>query len=72
MPYVEAEEAEGADLIKPVALLDVPAAQKESLLAPIKRALRDPAFIFVASAFVTCGFHVALVSTHLPGEVTPL
>ena len=45
-----------------------PAAQ-ESLRAQIKRALRDPSYLYLHAGFFTCGFHIAFLVTHLPGEV---
>ncbi|WP_426174716.1 MFS transporter [Massilia sp. TWR1-2-2] len=35
----------------------------------IKIALRDPSYLFLHAGFFTCGFHIAFLVTHLPGEV---
>jgi MFS family permease len=35
----------------------------------VKRAFADPSYLLLHAGFFTCGFHVALVVTHLPGEV---
>jgi MFS family permease len=35
----------------------------------IKIAMRDPSYIFLHLGFFTCGFHIAFLVTHLPGEV---
>lgn len=35
----------------------------------IRRALRDPSYLCLHAGFFTCGFHVAFLITHLPGEV---
>ena len=32
-------------------------------------ALRDPSYLFLHAGFFTCGFHLAFLVTHLPGEV---
>jgi MFS family permease len=35
----------------------------------IRIALRDPSYLFLHAGFFTCGFHIAFLVTHLPGEV---
>jgi MFS family permease len=35
----------------------------------IKLAMRDPSYLYLHAGFFTCGFHVAFLTTHLPGEV---
>jgi MFS family permease len=35
----------------------------------IKIALKDPSYLFLHAGFFTCGFHIAFLVTHLPGEV---
>ena len=35
----------------------------------IRRALHDPSYLCLHAGFFTCGFHVAFLITHLPGEV---
>jgi MFS family permease len=35
----------------------------------VKDALADPSYLLLHAGFFTCGFHVALIVTHLPGEV---
>ncbi len=35
----------------------------------IKIALRDRSYLFLHAGFFTCGFHIAFLVTHLPGEV---
>lgn len=37
--------------------------------AQIRIALRDPSYLFLHAGFFTCGFHIAFLVTHLPGEV---
>ncbi|MES2018085.1 MAG: MFS transporter [Pseudomonadota bacterium] len=39
------------------------------LVAQIKIAMRDPSYLFLHAGFFTCGFHIAFLVTHLPGEV---
>lgn len=35
----------------------------------MRTALRDPGYLLLGLGFFTCGFHVAFLSTHLPGAV---
>jgi MFS family permease len=35
----------------------------------IRQALRDPSYLCLHAGFFTCGFHIAFLVTHLPGEV---
>ena len=35
----------------------------------LRIALRDPSYLFLHAGFFTCGFHIAFLVTHLPGEV---
>jgi len=35
--------------------------------APITDALRNPNYLYLHAGFFTCGFHVAFLTTHLPG-----
>jgi MFS family permease len=37
--------------------------------AQVRIALRDPSYLFLHAGFFTCGFHIAFLVTHLPGEV---
>lgn len=37
--------------------------------AQVRIALRDPSYLFLHLGFFTCGFHIAFLVTHLPGEV---
>ncbi|MFZ3287386.1 MAG: MFS transporter, partial [Telluria sp.] len=37
--------------------------------AQLKIALRDRNYLFLHAGFFTCGFHIAFLVTHLPGEV---
>lgn len=39
------------------------------LLAQIGQSLRNPSYLCLHAGFFTCGFHVAFLVTHLPGEV---
>lgn len=36
----------------------------------LKEAARNPSYILLHIGFFTCGFHVAFLTTHLPGEVS--
>jgi MFS family permease len=39
------------------------------LLQQIHYAMRDPSYLCLHAGFFTCGFHIAFLVTHLPGEV---
>ncbi len=41
----------------------------ESLRAQLKTAFSDRSYLFLHAGFFTCGFHIAFLITHLPGEV---
>lgn len=40
-----------------------------TLREQLRLAFRDPSYIFLNLGFFTCGFHVAFLVTHFPGEV---
>lgn len=44
--------------------------ERQGLRDQIGVALRDPSFLLLNAGFFTCGFHVAFLITHLPGEVS--
>ena len=35
----------------------------------LRAAFRDPSYLYLHAGFFTCGFHIAFLVTHLPGEV---
>lgn len=37
--------------------------------AAVVKALEDPSYLLLHAGFFTCGFHIAFLVTHLPGEV---
>lgn len=39
------------------------------LRSQITKALRNPSYLYLHAGFFTCGFHIAFLVTHLPGEV---
>ena len=41
----------------------------DGLKAALRRALADRSYLLLHAGFLTCGFHVAFLVTHLPGEV---
>ncbi|MGZ8319782.1 MAG: MFS transporter [Telluria sp.] len=47
----------------------LPAEATMGLGQQIKVALRDPSYLYLHAGFFTCGFHIAFLVTHLPGEV---
>jgi MFS family permease len=42
---------------------------EQTLRAAIKQAMADPSYLLLHAGFFTCGFHIAFLVTHLPGEV---
>lgn len=46
-----------------------PAVTDMGLKEQVRRAMRDPSYLFLHAGFFTCGFHVAFLVTHLPGEL---
>lgn len=44
-------------------------AQGPTLRAQVREAFRDRSYLFLHAGFFTCGFHIAFLITHLPGEV---
>ncbi|PLK48564.1 MFS transporter [Uliginosibacterium sp. TH139] len=45
------------------------AAMAEPLSVVLRGALRDRSYLLLHAGFFTCGFHIAFLVTHLPGEV---
>jgi MFS family permease len=45
------------------------ASDESGLGKAIGRAMRDPSYLLLHAGFFTCGFHIAFLVTHLPGEV---
>jgi predicted MFS family arabinose efflux permease len=43
--------------------------QGQGMRQAIKAAFRDRSYLLVHAGFFTCGFHIAFLITHLPGEV---
>jgi predicted MFS family arabinose efflux permease len=46
-----------------------PRLERESLREQLGLALRNPSYLLLHAGFFTCGFHVAFLVTHLPGEI---
>jgi MFS family permease len=40
-----------------------------SLTTQLRQALRNPSYLCLHAGFFTCGFHIAFLVTHLPGEI---
>ena len=51
------------------AALPAPAAGEGGLRQAIAGALKNRSYLLLNAGFFTCGFHIAFLSTHLPGEV---
>ena len=47
----------------------IPALARDSLKEQLRTALRDRSYLLLHAGFFTCGFHVAFLTTHLPGEI---
>ena len=45
-------------------------ADTDTLSTQILQALRSPSYLCLTAGFFTCGFHVAFLVTHLPGEIS--
>lgn len=45
------------------------AASGQSMWSAVREAARDPSYQLLNLGFFTCGFHIAFLVTHLPGEV---
>lgn len=43
--------------------------RQEGLIQQVRLAMRDRSYLCLHAGFFTCGFHVAFLVTHLPGEV---
>ncbi|HET7775662.1 MAG TPA: MFS transporter [Azospira sp.] len=46
-----------------------PSAAEGSLGQAVGEAMRHPSYLLLHAGFFTCGFHIAFLVTHLPGEV---
>lgn len=43
--------------------------QDQGLGKAVRQALKNPSYLLLHAGFFTCGFHIAFLVTHLPGEV---
>lgn len=57
--------ARGLRRTEPVA----PHADDRGVWHAVVEAMRDPSYLLLHAGFFTCGFHIAFLVTHLPGEV---
>jgi MFS family permease len=53
----------------PATTVSFGAAPDITLTGQLRQALRDPSYLCLHAGFFTCGFHIAFLVTHLPGEV---
>jgi MFS family permease len=53
----------------PISSSPAPAAPGITLREQLRVAFRDPSYRLLNAGFFTCGFHIAFLVTHLPGEV---
>jgi predicted MFS family arabinose efflux permease len=65
MPFVRVMRAPNASVTPTVA----EHAGASGLRATVKNALADRSYLLLLAGFFTCGFHIAFLVTHLPGEV---
>ncbi len=47
----------------------IPATPEQPLRVAVIEALKDRSYLLLHAGFFTCGFHIAFLITHLPGEV---
>ena len=57
------------DRASPVTAWSTPERFAGTLRRAVKNALTDRNYLLLHAGFFTCGFHIALIVTHLPGEV---
>jgi MFS family permease len=55
--------------VAPALTAAAPAAPSIALGQQLRQALRDRSYLCLHAGFFTCGFHIAFLVTHLPGEV---
>jgi predicted MFS family arabinose efflux permease len=61
-------------LVRPIsghaaAVVSFSASEDGGLRAALRNAFRDRSYLLLHGSFLTCGFHIAFLVTHLPGEV---
>lgn len=56
-------------LSRPVEHKAKAAVDEKALWPSVKEAMRDRSYLLLHAGFFTCGFHIAFLVTHLPGEV---
>src|SRR5258705_4597230 len=61
-------------LVRPIGSLapsgaDLTSTGDGGLRAALKHAFSNPSYLLLHGSFLTCGFHIAFLVTHLPGEV---
>ena len=56
-------------LRRPVVSTAAAATPDGGLGAAVKTAMADPSYLLLHAGFFTCGFHIAFLVTHLPGEI---
>jgi predicted MFS family arabinose efflux permease len=53
----------------PSSVSSEPATRSIGLREQLRVALRDPSYLYLNAGFFTCGFHIAFLVTHLPGNL---
>ncbi len=54
----------------PVSVNSEKSKEPSGLKNQLRSAYRNPSYILLHAGFFTCGFHVAFLTTHLPGEIS--
>jgi predicted MFS family arabinose efflux permease len=57
------------DDAEPAAATSEPSARSIGLREQLRAAIRDPSYLYLNAGFFTCGFHIAFLVTHLPGNL---
>ena len=60
---------QAAPAAAPVSGSAIPAPAAITLTEQLRQAMRDRSYLCLHAGFFTCGFHIAFLVTHLPGEV---
>ena len=53
----------------PIGITDTEQPGDGGVRVALRQALADPSYLLLHAGFFTCGFHIAFLVTHLPGEV---
>ncbi|MGZ3238075.1 MAG: MFS transporter [Burkholderiaceae bacterium] len=69
-PLRDRTKVAATEVVVPSAAANTPADPTDiGLWNQIRIAMRNPSYLYLHLGFFTCGFHIAFLVTHLPGEV---